>query len=331
MRIDPLISVIIPAYNAERFIHLAVESVLSQSYPPHEIIVIDDGSTDNTREVLKIFEGKVRCLYQENRGPSAARNAGIRVAEGDLISFLDADDLWTSNKLDSQYAYMMAHPEIAMVFSDHEEFNEKGMSLDSYLGTKLKSFAVFPIETGPIENAFEKLVVENFISTPTVMVRKACLEKTGLFDEEIWSVEDRDLWLRISATFPIACIPKKFCKRRFHQGNISRQQELTLQGRVRVLEKNRKLFRYLVPDAAWQSQLAGHYLDLGFLLLQKGRKWEAFQAGIKTLSYGLEGIAEEGLRVRLPVLFQGCGLLGATILGWRMSRYLWKPIKKVFW
>ena len=326
-----LISVIIPAYNAEQFIHLALESVWSQSYPPHEIIVIDDGSTDNTRKILKEIEGKVRCLYQQNRGPSSARNAGIRVAKGDLICFLDADDLWVSNKLATQRAYMMAHPEIAMVFSDHEEFNEEGMGLVSYLGTKLKAFGAFPIETGPIENAFEKLVVENFISTPTVMVRKSCLEKTGVFDEEIWSVEDRDLWLRISAAFSIACIPKIFCKRRFHQGNISQQQELTLQGRVRVLEKNRKLFPQLASDAVWRSQLAGHFFDLGFLLLQKGRKWEAFQAGIKTLSYGLEGIAEEGLRVRLPVIFQGCGLLGATILGWRMSRYLWKPIKKIFW
>ncbi|MCA9469347.1 MAG: glycosyltransferase family 2 protein [Nitrospira sp.] len=326
-----LISVIIPAYNAEQFIHLALESVLSQSHPPHEIIVIDDGSTDNTRKVLTNFKGKVRCLYQQNRGPSAARNAGIRVAEGDLICFLDADDLWVSNKLASQHAYMMAHPEIAMVFSDHEEFNEEGMGLVSYLGIKQKAFGVFPIEAGPIENAFEKLVVENFISTPTVMVRKACLEKTGGFDEEIWSVEDRDLWLRISAVFPIACIPKIFCKRRFHQGNISRQKELTFQGRIRVLEKNRKLFPHLVLDGVWRRELAAHYLGLGFLLLQKGRKWEAFQAGIKTLSYGLEGIAERGCPVGIPAIFKGCGLLGATILGWPMSRFLWKPIKKNFW
>ncbi|HEV8051797.1 MAG TPA: glycosyltransferase family A protein, partial [Parachlamydiaceae bacterium] len=91
-----LISVVIPAYNAEQFIGQTIQSVLDQTYPCHEIIVVDDGSTDSTKEVLKRFDGSIRYLYQQNKGPSAARNAGIQVAQGEFICFLDADDCWTS-------------------------------------------------------------------------------------------------------------------------------------------------------------------------------------------------------------------------------------------
>lgn len=325
----PLISVIIPAYNVEQFISQAIQSVLAQTCRPHEIIVVDDGSTDNTKEVLRQFDGKIRFLYQQNKGPSAARNAAINLSQGELICFLDADDLWTPDKLDEQLAFMEAHPEIAMVFSDHEEFNEEGIVLASYLGEKRKAFQDFPIKIGPIDNAFEKLVIENFISTPTVMLRKSCLEKTGLFDEAIRSVEDRDLWMRISAAFPIACIPSIYCKRRFHEGNISRQQELALQGRIRILEKNWNLFPQLVPDAIWRAQLADDYCSLGFLALQKGERWIALPTVWKCLTYGvISGIKNQSLG--LSKILRSLGLVVATVLGWRLSRLLWRASQKVY-
>lgn len=325
----PLISVIIPAYNAERFVGQAIQSVLAQTCQPHEIIVVDDGSTDKTKDVLESFQDHIHYVFQQNKGPSAARNAGIQMAQGELICFLDADDLWTPEKLEVQLAFMQAYPEIEMVFSDHEEFNEEGIVLASYLGEKRKAFQSFPIGIGPIDHAFGKLVIENFISTPTVMLRKSCLEKTGVFDEEIRSVEDRDLWMRISAAFPIACIPRVFCKRRFHGENISRQHEQALQGRIRVLAKNWKLFPHLVPDAVWCTQLADYYCSLGFLLLQKGRKWDAFQVGVKNFSnslgggYGYRSLLEPYLMVK------SLGLLGAAMLGWNVSRFLWNLIKKM--
>lgn len=233
----PLISVIIPVYNAEEFIGQAIQSVLDQTRQAYEVIVIDDGSTDKTKEALLPFMKCITYLAQSNLGPSAARNAGIRAAKGNLICFQDADDFWMPEKLKIQSDFMEANPEVAMVFSDHEEFNEHGIVLSSYLSQKRKAFPIIPSVPGIINGPFEKLVIENFISTPTVMLRRSCLEKTGLFDEEIWSVEDRDLWLRISASFPIACIPQIFCRRRFHKANISKQKELTLGGAFESLRR----------------------------------------------------------------------------------------------
>ena len=161
------------------------------------------------------------------------------------------------------------------------------------------------------------------------MLRNSCLEKTGLFDEAIRSLEDRDLWMRISAAFSIACIPSINCKRRFHEGNISSQRELTLQGRIRVLEKNWNLFPALVSDRIWRQQLADYRCALGFLLLQKGRKRDAFQAGFQNFSNNLK---RRNWFWSLPepfVMVKSFGLLCAALLGWNVSRFLWKPIKRI--
>ncbi|MCA9468792.1 MAG: glycosyltransferase family 2 protein [Nitrospira sp.] len=326
----PLISVIIPVYNGERYIGQAVRSVLAQTWLPHEIIVIDDGSTDKTRETLEPFWGQIQYLFQPNQGPSAARNAGIKVAQGDLICFLDADDLWTPEKLEVQLMFMQANPETAMVFADHEEFNREGLVLASYLREKRKAFLAFPVEPGTVDGAFGKLVIENFISTPTVMLRKCCLERAGVFDEKIRSVEDRDLWMRISASFPIACIPRILCKRRMHGENISRKRELTLQGRIRILENNWNRFPLLLSDQVWRAQLVESYCHLGFLLLQQGRKRDALRVGVKSLYSNLKGRRGWGALAEPSSIVKSVGLVGAALLGWNVSRVLWRPLKNAF-
>ena len=115
---SPLVSVIIPTDIADRVIEKAIQSVVDQRYRSYEIIVVDDGSTDKTKDILRGFNGQIRCLYQENRGPSAARNAGIKIAQGKYICFLDADDLLTPDKLAAQVDFLELHPDIAFVFSD---------------------------------------------------------------------------------------------------------------------------------------------------------------------------------------------------------------------
>lgn len=269
---SPLVSVIIPAYNADQFIAQAIQSVMDQTYRWYEIIVVDDGSTDETQGILKGFSGQIRCMYQENRGPSVARNVGIAIAQGKYICFLDADDLWTSDKLEIQVAFLERHSDIALVFSDHQDFQEGYVAPHSFLDDKRKTFGDALVTEVPIQKAFFRLIQENFISTPTVMLRKTCFDKAGLFDANLWSVEDRDLWLRIAANFKLACLPKIFCKRRVHQANISKQPELTLHGRIAVLEKNRRTFPFLVPAETWDRELANHYCQFGYLLLQKNEK-----------------------------------------------------------
>ena len=323
---SPLVSVIIPSYNAEQFIGQAIESVMAQTYPSYEMIVVDDGSTDKTKEILKEFDGQIRCVHQENRGPSAARNAGIEIAQGTYICFLDADDLWTPDKLEAQVEFLERHPDIALVFSDHQDFKSGNVDPRSYLDAKKETFGEVLVTEKPLQEAFLKLIQENFISTPTVMVRKRCLEKTGLFDENLWSVEDRDLWLRMAAHFQLACLPRIFCQRRVHQSNISRQSELTLHGRTNVLEKNRRAFPLLVPSEIWDGELANHYCQLGYLLLQKGEQKRALQAGITSVAYALRQVTKSRTLSAYPWSL-GLGLIPASLLGWQFSRFLFQPIK----
>jgi len=277
----PLVSVIIPTYNSGRFIAEAIQSVLEQSYQNHQIIVVDDGSTDTTREVLKKFRHHIKYVYQMNLGPSAARNAGIKIAKGDYICFLDADDLWTANKLEAQMAFMTSHPEIGLFFSDFEEFNGEKTLRKSFL--KTKSLYSEIISKIPIENAFNKLLLVNFIPTSTVMVRKHCFLKVGLFDESLRSVEDRDMWLRIAAFFKIACLPLTLSRKRLHDSNISRGRSLAVRSLIKVVEKHSCQFANLVSDTVVKELLADLYFQLSSHQLVENSKMEARQAALDSL------------------------------------------------
>src|SRR2546428_514370 len=155
----PLISIIIPTYNSGRFVAQAVQSVLKQTYRCYEILVVDDGSTDETKDVLSKFGNCIKYIYQENRGPSAARNVGIKVARGKYVCFLDADDMWVPNKLKVQLAFIERDDGIGLVFSDHEEFDAEGILCRSFLAGKMfRSDIISPV---PIKEAFKKLIIEN--------------------------------------------------------------------------------------------------------------------------------------------------------------------------
>lgn len=159
----PLVSVIIPAYNSAKFAAKAVESVLAQTYQNYELIVIDDGSTDNTKEVLNRFAGRVNYIFQENRGPSAARNMGIKVAQGEYICFLDADDTWLPMKLEVQLAFMKNNRGIVLLFSDEEETDDKKMFSPSVVAER--KFYSNIISQRPIQEAFKTLLIENYLPT----------------------------------------------------------------------------------------------------------------------------------------------------------------------
>ena len=323
---SPLVSVIIPAYNADQFIAQAIQSVLDQTYRSYEIIVVDDGSTDDTKDILRGFADQIHSCFQENCGPSAARNAGIKIAQGEYICFLDADDIWVPHKLEVQLAYMECHADIDFVFSDHQDFNAGDVLPGSFLKDRM-IFEDSLIKEGPIQNAFLMLLQENFISTPTVMVKKACFEETGLFDEDLRSVEDRDLWLRIAAKFTLACLPGILCKRRVHQSNISRQSELTIRSRIQVIEKNWRQFSSLAPPDVWHRQLANFYCQIGYILLQNGQRRMALNAGFKSLHHAFRQMFALGTSSSYPWAL-GLYLVPATLLGWQLSRRIFQPMKR---
>lgn len=281
----PLVSVVIPAYNAGRFVGQAVRSALDQTYGNREVIVVDDGSTDDTKLVLSQFAGQVRYLHQENRGASAARNTGVRAAEGAIICFLDADDLWALNKLELQVAFLQEHRDIGLVSGQHEEFRDNGAPYVPFVATQDPARSA--ARTFPHPAGFLQLVRSNFIRGNTVMARKECFDKVGLFDVNLAAAEDWDMWIRIAAHFSIACLPWVMSKKRLHGSNKSADLERMANSRIKIVEKNQSLFPGLAPAAVWDEVLGKYYLRAGCTALVKNRPTEARQMARRSLESAL--------------------------------------------
>ena len=265
------ISIIIPTYNYAQYICEAIESVLNQTYKDFKIIVIDDGSTDNTKEVIKPYLNKMKYIYQQNSGPSAARNRGIQEAKGEYIAFLDADDIWLPQKLELQIKFMEKEKEVGLIFSDMILFNEKGIIKNSFLKEKLffNKLSIKPLSSTEkviYDNVFNALLQENFIPTNTVIVKKECFNKVGFFDKTLFSVEDRDMWLRIGLFYDIGFINFPLVLTRFHETNISANQELALKSRLKVMKKFLNYSNLPIKSKKIIKQTINKiYFDLGYL------------------------------------------------------------------
>ncbi len=201
MRI-PKVSVIIPTFNRADLLAQAIDSVLSQSYTDFELIVVDDGSTDATQALLSRYRGRIRYLFQENRGVSAARNLGIKVARGRYICLLDSDDLWLRDKLKEQIRLMKGDPKIRVSYTD-EVWIRGGKRVNQ--GKRHRKYSGWILR---------KLLPLCLISPSSVMIERGVFEEVGLFDESFPVCEDYDLWLRIGSRMPIHLIEKPLIVKR---------------------------------------------------------------------------------------------------------------------
>lgn len=182
----PVVSVIIPTYNRAHYLQETLESVLAQTYPALEIIVVDDGSTDETPHLLEHYQGRITTIRQPNRGGTAARNTGIQAASGAYLTFLDHDDLIFPNKIDQQIRYLQAHPDLEVVHC--RWYYIDGQS------SRLSRFG--PLPTGDV---LRPLVLGCFLWSGAPLVARKCIDQVGFFDEAIWS-SDWDMWVRIAQT-----------------------------------------------------------------------------------------------------------------------------------
>ncbi|RKY89923.1 glycosyltransferase family 2 protein [candidate division KSB1 bacterium] len=192
----PDVSVIIPTYNRTDLVCNAVDSVLAQTFSNYELIVVDDGSTDGTEKKLRKYSGKLKYIYQNNRGVSSARNRGIRESSSEYICFLDSDDLWKKRKLEIQFDEMKKNPEFHISYTD-EIWIRNGLRVNPR--KKHKKFS---------GDLFEKSLEMCIISASSVMIKREIFDKVGYFDENLEVCEDYDLWLRISKDYPVHFIDK---------------------------------------------------------------------------------------------------------------------------
>ena len=193
----PKFSVIIPVYNGERFIGETIQSVLAQTYQAAEIIIIDDGSSDGTAAVVERYSSQITISYvrQQNQGPSAARNRGVSLAQGDWIAFLDADDLWYSNKLQIHRDYIMNYPDVALFWCDMNNIDEHGHARPDSKGRDPLAQIIFKQPVCPLPSA--------------AVVRKDIFNQTTGFNPVLRCYEDVEYFFRLAAAFPVMYIPER--------------------------------------------------------------------------------------------------------------------------
>lgn len=223
----PRVSAIIPTYNYARYVAAAVDSALSQSFEDLEIVVVDDGSTDETRETLRHLGTRIRYIPRAHRGLAATRNAGIGVSRGRYLAFLDSDDLWLPDKVSMQVARLDAEPAVGLVYTEATLFNDESTTeIPHSYWSEHPSGKILPW-----------LLRHNVVPSPTPMVRRELFEKVGPFDERLSACEDWDMWIRIAQVSEFAYVDRVLARYRVHSANMSLDQERMMAGRFRVLEK----------------------------------------------------------------------------------------------
>jgi len=284
---SPLVSVVLPTYNYARFLPESVGSVLSQTYAHYEVIVVDDGSTDNTKDVLNPCMQKIRYIkLEQNKGLPIARNTGIRSARGEYIAFIDADDIWLPEKLQTDIEYFDKQQNAGMVYSKQVNIDEHGGVIDADVKKRL-----------PSGNIFIQLFSEqNFVISSSVVVRKNVFETTGLFDEQLVNCQDWDMWLRIAFYFNVTGINKTLVKYRHNPHSLSKNRNNVLKYQKIIIDKMYNNFKDKengIHEKLYKKRLASHYAKVGRYYLRTGdknRAHENFGLSLKNAPFNLRTI-----------------------------------------
>lgn len=288
----PLVSVIIPGYNCANYITETLESVYNQTYQNWEIIFIDDGSTDQTAKVLDPYMDRITYFYQDNKGTAGARNAGIQKAHGELLAFLDNDDLWRPEKLELQVDAMQAHPDVALVFTDGVIFSGDEIVQSSVIAPRLRDWMAIHgnrhsrVFVGSMAYEF---YLQNFItSASAVLIRKACVDDVGGFDEKIRIADDYDLWLRIAQHYRIAFLSCRTymwrCRSSSQSGPLEQRGYVWGIAAARVLEKHLSAASQKLRTIISKS-LADLYFSCGYTLFAEEDFQQSRKHFLRSLHY----------------------------------------------
>lgn len=222
----PKVSVVIPAYNAMTYLPETVESVWRQTFNDFEVLIIDDGSSDQIGEWASLItDPRLKLISQENQGLSGARNTGIAKAQGEYIAFLDADDVWEPTKLEKQVRCLEDNPAVGLAYSWTAYIDEKGKSTGRVMTADAEG------------DVWRQIIERNIIDCPSVVVRRCCFETVGVFDRNLRSIEDWDMWIRIASRYPFAVIKEPLVNYRHHASNMSKNWQVMEKSFRLVIEK----------------------------------------------------------------------------------------------
>ena len=287
----PRVSVIVPAYNAAVYLPYAIDGVLAQSYPDWEIVIVDDGSTDDTRAVVDSYRpklsDKLQFIYQSNRGLAAARNIGIRAARGEFIALLDADDVWLPYRLERGVSVMDADPGAGLVHARVVRIDARG-TITGQLKVDPKYMS------GRI--ARHVYTRRAHIVCPTVMFRKSCLETAGWFDETMQATEDRDLWFRIALHYEVVFINQVLAHYRLSPSSMTSNLDRLLKAQLYFVAKHQKSGAARRLD---QLQALGNiYRELGDSLFRGGAVTKAIGSYLRAVGYNPLSVANVYMLLR---------------------------------
>ena len=227
----PLVSVVIPVYNQERYVAEAVDSVLRQTYEDVELVVVDDGSSDRTPEILKAYGDRLRYMRQANAGAATALNRGIEAARGELVGWLSSDDVYEPTKVERQVERFAAQPQVSLVYTDFNIIDATGAIRRTVRSPYYADRQEF----------IRRLILGNFVNGSSVIARKQALMATGLFDPEMTLHADANMWLRMLKRYEFGHVPEVLLNYRVHAGNASND----------VLAMRR--LRYVYFEKIWET------------------------------------------------------------------------------
>lgn len=263
----PRVSVIIPAYNAAGYLPAAINSVIAQTYQDWEIIVVDDGSSDDTRSVMAAYKDRLKdrinCIHQLNAGPSAARNSGIRNAQGEFIALLDADDLWLPSRLERSVKELDRDAGVGLVHARVARVNQQGFVID-------EPYANHKYLSGRISQHI--YTRRAHILCCTVTFRKSAIDATNAFDETLPAAEDRDLWFRIAQKNKVAYIDEMLAQYRLTPASLTKDAHRMVTSDLAFVEKHYRAGRCTRGER--RRALGTIYRESGDVLFKKARPRE---------------------------------------------------------
>ncbi len=272
----PKFDIIIPAYNAARYLPISIPSVIAQTYDDWRILLIDDGSTDNTAEIVAPYIDqlgpRIKYIYQPNKGLPAARNTAIRNSSAEYLAILDADDIWLPNRLLETLRHLEKHPEAGLSYSFVELINQAGETIQ-----------VCNIANKHAEGHLAPYLYMRSVDLPcpTITFRRECVDKVGLFDETLRATEDRDMWLRIAQQYQVTLVPHVLAQYRMAPGSMSADPERMLKAQLQFINKH-----YGESGCGWlqrQVAMSRSYNQRAMALRNRGEKTAALMSSIHAL------------------------------------------------
>ncbi|WP_158941615.1 glycosyltransferase family A protein [Granulicella sp. S190] len=295
----PKVDVIIPAYNAAKYLPIAIESVEAQTFDDWRILLVDDGSTDNTAAVVAPYAErlgpKLKYIHQANKGLPGARNTAIRNSSAEFLALLDADDVWFPCRLKETLKIFEAHPKAGLVYGFTTLIDPEG-----------KVTAVFDRRQKNGEGAVAPYIYMRKIDLPcpTVTFRRECVDEVGLFDETLRATEDRDLWLRIALRYEVAVVPTLIAHYRTSPGSMSTDPERMLQAQLQFIEKH-----YGAPGCGPKERkiaLSQVYKQHAVALGAKRRPWAGLMSSLR--AFAIYPLDKGNVRTTGSLLLQCVGL-----------------------